>query len=112
VKPARALLPATLLAAILGLGACGRVTDLQPPPGKPLPVKPLMARTTPTAKELLTEPPYARPERVDEILKRSQPRALDPFDLPPPTGGSAPALPAGADDQPVSNDIGVTNPGS
>jgi hypothetical protein len=109
VKPARAL----TIAAILGLAGCGRVADLAPPPGKPLPVKPLLARTTPTAKELLTEPPYARPERVDEILKRSQPRARDPFDLPPPTGGAAPAAPAGSDQQqPATNDTSVTNPGS
>ena len=38
------------------LGGCGRVADLKPAAGKPLPVKPLMARTTPTPKELLTIP--------------------------------------------------------
>src|SRR3954454_18152672 len=42
-------------------------------------------------------PPYARPRRVDELVKRSQPRPQDPFDLTPPTGGTAPSLPAGTD---------------
>lgn len=83
------LLAVTLLVGVAG--GCGRVGDLQPPPGKSLPVKPKLARTTPTPEELLTPPPYARPERVDEILRRSEPRRADRFDLPPPDGGAAPA---------------------
>src|SRR5881398_2665038 len=88
---------------LASLGSCGRVADLQPAPGHALPVKPLMARTTPTAKDLLTPPTYARPDRVDELIRRSEPRRADPFDLPPPTGGTAPAQPAGAEPQPVTN---------
>ena len=84
-----------LLTAALGLAACGRVAELQPAPGHALPVKPEMARTTPTVEQLLTPPTYARPDRVDELVKRSQPRAADPFDLPPPSGGAAPQQPAG-----------------
>src|SRR3954466_8345605 len=84
-----------LLAAALGLASCGRVAELQPAPGHALPVKPEMARTTPTVEQLLTPPTYARPDRVDELVKRSQPRASDPFDLPPPSGGAAPQQPAG-----------------
>src|SRR6478672_241877 len=85
---------------IAGLGAlagCGRVADLHPAPGHVLPVKPLMARATPTVDELMTPPSYTRPARVDELVKKSQPRPQDPFDLPPPTGGTAPSLPAGTD---------------
>jgi hypothetical protein len=92
------------VAAIVLLAACGRVADLKPAPGQPLPVKPLLARTTPTPEQLLTPPPYAHPERVDELMKKSEPREPDPFDLPPPSGGAAPALPAGSDPEPVSND--------
>jgi hypothetical protein len=84
-----------LLFAALGLAGCGRVAELQPAPGHALPVKPMMARTTPTVEQLLTPPTYARPDRVDELVKRSQPRASDPFDLPPPSGGEAPSQPAG-----------------
>ena len=98
------------LAAILGIAACGRVAELKPAAGKALPVKPLMARVTPTPQDLLTAPPYARPLRVDELVRRSQPRPSDPFDLPPATGGAAPTLPAGTDPQPVANDIGPATP--
>ena len=98
------------LAAILGIAACGRVAELKPAAGKALPVKPLMARVTPTPQDLLAAPPYARPLRVDELVRRSQPRPSDPFDLPPATGGAAPTLPAGTDPQPVANDIGPATP--
>jgi hypothetical protein len=108
MKPSRLL----AIAAVLAVAGCGRVADLQPPPGKPLPVKPLMARTTPTPQDLLTPPPYAKPDRIDELVKRSQPRPSDPFDLPPPTGGAAPSQPAGADPQPVTNETGPSNPGN
>jgi hypothetical protein len=99
------------IVALASLGGCGRVADLQPAPGHALPVKPLMARTTPTAKDLLTPPTYARPDRVDELIKRSEPRRADPFDLPPPTGGTAPAQPAGAEPQPVTNTSTSITPG-
>ncbi|MFL6759597.1 hypothetical protein [Sphingomonas sp.] len=79
----------------LALAGCGRVAELKPAPGHALPVKPAMARATPTVEQLLTAPTYARPDRVDELVKRSQPRAADPFDPPPPSGGDAPQLPAG-----------------
>jgi hypothetical protein len=104
-------LMATVIGAMLALGSCGHVADLKPASGKRLPAKPLMARATPTPDELLTLPPYAKPDRVDELMKRSQPRPQDPFELPPPTGGSAPALPAGAEPQPVSNSTGPVTPG-
>ena len=89
------------VACLVLLGSCGRVTDLKPAPGQPLPVRPLMASATPTPDDLLTIPPYAKPDRVDELMKRSQPRPLDPFDLPPPTGGSAPSLPPGSETGPT-----------
>ena len=83
------------LAALLATTAsCGQVDELKPAAGQPLPVRPLMARTTPTASELLELPPYAKPDRIDELVKRSEPRPEDPFDLPPPTGGAAPTVPA------------------
>ena len=82
-----------LTAAFLALASCGKVAPLEPAPGEPLPVKPQMARTTPTPEQLLTPPTYAKPERIDELMKRSMPRRADPFDLPPPDGGLAPVLP-------------------
>lgn len=88
-------------AAVLLIG-CGRQADLRPAAGEALPVKPLMARTTPTPNDLLTIPSYAKPNRVDELMKRSEPRPQDPFDLPPATGGSAPSLPPGSETHPTT----------
>jgi hypothetical protein len=102
---------------ILGFGSiallagCGRVADLQPRAGHPMPVKPMMARAAPTVQQLLTPPTYAHPDRVDELVKRSQPRAADPFDLPPPTGGAAPAQPAGTAPGPVTTNETSVTPG-
>jgi len=86
----RALAVLTTAAALAG---CGSIAPLKPAEGRALPVKPLMARATPTAEELLTPPTYAAPERIDELMKRSQPRRADRFDLPPPDGGAAPLPP-------------------
>lgn len=100
-----------VFAAVAALAACGREAELKPAPGQPMPVKPLMARTTPTVDELLTVPSYARPGRVDELVKKSQPRPQDPFDLPPPTGGTAPSLPAGSDPGTMPDNMTSTTPG-
>jgi hypothetical protein len=92
---------------IMLLAGCGHVTELKPAPGQPLPVKPLMARATPTPAELLRIPTYAKPDRVDELMKRSEPRPQDPFNLPPPTGGAAPSLPPGSDTAPNQQQPGT-----
>ncbi len=90
-------------------GACGQMAELRPPPGEPLPVKPLLARATPTAEALLTPPTNARPERSDELVKRSLPREPDRFDLPPPDGGAAPVLPE--TEEPTSSEqVGPATP--
>ena len=101
----------SVLAAVMLLCSCGRQVDLKPAAGEPLPVKPLMARTTPTPNDLLAIPTYAKPDRVDELMKRSEPRKQDPFDLPPPTGGAAPSLPPGSETQPATNDTAPSTPG-
>ena len=98
-----------LISTIVALGGCGSTADLKPLPGHE-PIKPLMAKATPTPEQLLTVPQYAKPDRVDELVKRSRPRKSDPFDLPPPTGGAAPAMPAGTDPQPVTNETGPAEP--
>ncbi|HVM38609.1 MAG TPA: hypothetical protein VM265_09505 [Sphingomicrobium sp.] len=101
----------TIILVLFALGAtgCGRVAPLQPARGQPLPVKPLLARTTPTAEQLLTPPVYASPERIDELMKRSEPRRSDRFDLPPPDGGSAPVLPQ-TQDPSSSEKVGPATP--
>ena len=91
------------------LCACGRTASLRPAQGEPLPVKPLMASTTPSAEKLLQPPANADPERVDELIKRSQPRPVYRFDLPPADGGAAP-LPVGTGQQSTTNPTGPADP--
>jgi hypothetical protein len=98
------------VALVLGLAGCGRAGDLRPPPGQPLPVKPKLATTTPTPEELLTPPPIARPVRVDEILRRNEPRRPDRFDLPAPSGAEAAPEPEGDSQIPPANRPQVQEP--
>jgi hypothetical protein len=74
---------ALIIIAALALGGCGSAAALKPPKGQPLPVAPYGAEARPTAEDLLTPSPQARPERNDELLKDSHEREPDPFDLPP-----------------------------
>lgn len=98
LRLALALLPAAALAA------CGDAGPLKPAVGSDLPPRPVLASTTPDADDLLTPPPYARPERIDEIVRKSTPRQPDPFDLPPPEGGAAPQPDPATDIDETSND--------
>ena len=72
-----------LLASLL-LAACGSLEPLKPAEGQRMPVTPAVATRAPTTTELLDPPPIARPERVNEVLRRSEERPDDRFDLPPP----------------------------
>ncbi len=66
------------------LAACGSREPLRPAAGEGMPVAPAMARAEPTTDDLLEPTTQQRPSRVDEILRRSEEREDDPFDLPPP----------------------------
>lgn len=72
------------IAAIALLGACGSKEDLKPVAGQPAPEIPVGATRAPTTEELTTPDAQARPARSDELLKRSEQRETDDFDLPPP----------------------------
>jgi hypothetical protein len=72
------------LLVMLALASCGAAKDLQPAAGEALPVAPYGARATPTPAQLLTPTSQQRPERSDEVLRSSQARRSDEFDLPPP----------------------------
>lgn len=65
------------------LAACGSAGDLRPATGERLPVAPYGARATPTPRDLLTPTTQQRPDRSTELLRRSQERRSDEFDLPP-----------------------------
>ena len=65
------------------LAACAQRAPLEPAAGSSLPVAPYGAKSTPDAEALLAPPPQASPTRNEELRRRSEERADDPFDLPP-----------------------------
>ena len=73
---------ATLL--LLGLAACGKRDALRPPQGHTMPPKPATASAQPTVDQLLTPSVETRPGRSDDVLRRSEERPDDRFNLPPP----------------------------
>ena len=86
----------TLPCILVSVTGCGLREPLEPPPGQPAPPVSAMASEPLTTEEMLTPPPIARPQRVDELLRRSEERRDDRFDLPP---GDVP-VPDGEDDDP------------
>ncbi|SEJ35854.1 hypothetical protein SAMN05428950_1011956 [Sphingomonas sp. OV641] len=73
---------AVLVLAML-LAGCGAARGLKPAEGEQLPVAPYGATATPTPADLLKAEPQARPGRSDELLRNSEERRSDEFDLPP-----------------------------
>ena len=65
------------------LAGCGGREPLRPAAGEGMPIAPEQAARAPTTDELLTPPPVLRPDRVDEVLRRSEERQDDRFELPP-----------------------------
>jgi len=78
------LAPAALLVAPLLLAGCAQQADLAPAAGESLPPAPYGRVDSPSPRELLQLDPQAAPPRSDELRSRSEERADDPFDLPPP----------------------------
>ncbi|QTD55264.1 hypothetical protein [Parasphingorhabdus cellanae] len=72
------------MAALIILSACGNRGTLEPPKGQSLPNAVYGEAEKPTGEELITPSTQARPERSDELLRRSEKRQDDKFDLPPP----------------------------
>ena len=73
------------LAMLAILSACGNRGDLVPAEGESLPPPAYGEAKKPTAEELITPSSQAQPERSDELLRRSEKRQDDKFDLPPPS---------------------------
>ena len=70
-------------AFLLALAACGGKRELTPAAGESLPPKPAAEATPLTPTQLMTPSVQARPQRSDELLKQSEERRDDRFDLPP-----------------------------
>ena len=67
----------------LALAGCGKAATLRPAEGASLPVAPYGATNQLTSDQLTEPTAQARPERSDELLRSSQDRRDDTFDLPP-----------------------------
>jgi hypothetical protein len=74
---------APILLALLAAG-CGLREPLQPVEGQGAPPTPAAMNRPLTTEEMMTAPAIARPQRVDELLRRSEERTDDRFDMPPP----------------------------
>ncbi|OYY68911.1 MAG: hypothetical protein B7Y00_04365 [Sphingomonadales bacterium 17-56-6] len=72
-----------IIAVAMTATACGKVGDLDPRTGNSMPPAAYGQRTAQTAEILSTSSVQARPDRTDELLKRSDRREDDPFDVPP-----------------------------
>lgn len=68
---------------VLALAGCGQQAELQRPEGAAPVPKAAAATTAPTTAELLTPRTQERPDRSEEILRQSEERRDDRFDLPP-----------------------------
>jgi|TARA_R110002033_G_scaffold94527_1_gene143760 predicted small lipoprotein YifL len=79
-------IPSILLLAgvTVMLAACGNRGALQPAKGEALPPPVYGEMKAPSGEELLVPSSQAKPERSDELLRRSEKRQDDEFDLPPP----------------------------
>ncbi len=83
------------LMSVIALGACGKMGGLEPKLGaKPIPAA-YGSDQPASAEQLATASAQARPGRSVELLRRSNRREEDPFDLPPgetamPTEPAAP----------------------
>jgi predicted small lipoprotein YifL len=76
----RALILPVLILALAGCGARGK---LKLPEGETPPPAPYGAAATPTADDLTAPTTQQRPQRSDELLRQSEERPNDPFQLPP-----------------------------
>lgn len=72
------------LLACTALAACGNKGDLERLASFPQPVVPEGSDTPETPDELTSPDVEAMPARSDELLRRSEVRPTDEFDLPPP----------------------------
>ena len=72
-----------IIGVALCVAGCGKVGDLEPRTGNGMPPQAYGQTTGQSAKLLTTPSVQARPGRTDELLRRSERREDDPFDIPP-----------------------------
>ena len=69
--------------ASLALSGCGQRGDLVRSASESGPAIPAGEGVAPTAAQQTTASTQARPQRSDEVLRRSEERQSDEYDLPP-----------------------------
>jgi hypothetical protein len=74
---------ATTVAFTVALAACGGRQALKPAEGQGTPPIPRGATEVPTDQQLMEASTQARPQRNAELLRQSDERQDDPFELPP-----------------------------
>ena len=79
-KGATILFPVLATMALSGCGQYGDLARATDVPGPPIPTG---ETVQPTAAEQTKPSIQARPRRSDEVLRQSQEREADEFDLPP-----------------------------
>lgn len=73
----------TLISAAMLLAGCGQYGRLVRPSDQAGPPVPAGEARPPTTEEQTTPSAQSRPRRSDEVLRQSQEREADEFDLPP-----------------------------
>jgi predicted small lipoprotein YifL len=77
----------TGILALAMLAGCGKVGPLEPKAGQTPPAKSYGQEAVPTPDDLMKPTEQSRPGRSDELMRRSERRTNDPFDLPPGSEG-------------------------
>jgi hypothetical protein len=75
---------ALTLGALALITGCGNRGDLEPAAGQKLPQAPYGSATPAGPADLMTPDSQAVPIRSDELLRRSEKRDDDGFEIPPP----------------------------
>lgn len=78
------LTPMIFLALAVTLSSCGNRGTLEPPKGQSLPSGGLGQADPISGEDMIAPSTQSQPERSDELLRRSEKRQDDKFDLPPP----------------------------
>ena len=73
----------SLALSMLAVAGCGKVGPLEPKAGQAPPEKVFGQAEVPDSNALMTASEQSRPGRSDELMRRSERRSDDPFDLPP-----------------------------
>ena len=74
-----------VMVLLVTMAGCGKVGPLEPKIGQSPPDKVYGQAKVPDSNALMTSSEQARPGRSDELMRRSERRTDDPFDLPPGT---------------------------